>query len=313
MPHILIADDSPVERRLHEALILKHVPFAEVEQASNGAEVLAAIEHLNFDLILTDFQMPVVDGIEVLEEVTRRRPGLPVVVMTGCGNEATAVRALQAGAASYLVKSEINHKLVETINNVLALSQSRHNRRRIVGSQTMQAAHFELDNDISLVTPLIAYLQDQLQTLQKCDDTVLTRIGIALHESLTNAIYHGNLELDSQLRQEDESIFYELADHRRCEHPFSERRVRVEATANRQSVSYVIRDEGPGFDTNQVKDPTADENLFSVGGRGLLLVRSFMDEVTHNSRGNEITLVKHLAPKPPRSNPRNTMHELQLT
>lgn len=300
MSLILLADDSPVERKLYEALIRKNIPFAEVIQASDGAQVLLEVQRSDFDLVLTDFQMPHVDGLQVLSQVARLRPGLPVVVMTGAGSEGTAVRALQAGAASYLIKSEISHRLVETINNVLALSQTRHNRRRIVSSQTLQITHFKLENDIGLVTPLIGFLQDQLQSLQLCDDTLLTRIGIALHESLTNAIYHGNLELDSELRQEDENIFYEMADLRRCQEPYCRRQVSVEATANRDEIRYIIRDEGPGFDTTQVKDPTTEDNLFRMSGRGLLLIRSFMDEVTHNARGNEITLAKSLRTTPAR-------------
>lgn len=289
---ILLVDDSPVERRLNEAMIRKNIPFSDVVLAKDGAEAMEEVEKYDFDLIVTDFQMPRVNGIQVVEHVTRVRPGLPVIVLTGCGSESTAVKALQAGAASYLVKKDIGKRLIETINNVLALSQSRHNRRRIISSQTMQAAKFELENDISLVTPLIAFLQDQLQSLQLCDAQILTRIGIALHETLTNAIYHGNLELDSELRQEDENIFYELADHRRCQEPYSGRRVFVEATANRESIQYVIRDEGPGFDIHRVIDPTEEENLSRPSGRGLLLIRSFMDEVRHNAAGNEITLSK---------------------
>ncbi len=56
---------------------------------------------------------------------------------------------------------------------------------------------------------------------------------------------------------------------------------------------FVIRDEGPGFDHRKVSDPTQAENLDRVSGRGLLLIHSFMDEVSYNDRGNEITLVKY--------------------
>ena len=177
---------------------------------------------------------------------------------------------------------------------MLALSQSRLSRRRLIGSLTVQSAHFVLENDVSLVTPLITWLQDQIGTMRLCTDTQVLRIGVALHETLTNAIYHGNLELDSALRQEDETVFHDLAEQRRGEPAYAARRVYLQATASREMVRYVIRDDGPGYDVHRVADPTDDENLFRVGGRGLLLIRSFMDEVTHNARGNEITLVKYL-------------------
>jgi hypothetical protein len=54
----------------------------------------------------------------------------------------------------------------------------------------------------------------------------------------------------------------------------------------------VIADEGPGFDTRSIPDPTDPENFLRPSGRGLLLIRTFMQETYHNEAGNEITLVK---------------------
>jgi anti-sigma regulatory factor (Ser/Thr protein kinase) len=58
------------------------------------------------------------------------------------------------------------------------------------------------------------------------------------------------------------------------------------------SGKFVIRDQGPGFDPAQLPDPTDPENLERVSGRGLLLMRTFMDEVTFNKSGNQVTMVK---------------------
>jgi anti-sigma regulatory factor (Ser/Thr protein kinase) len=74
--------------------------------------------------------------------------------------------------------------------------------------------------------------------------------------------------------------------------------VRLTALQTRTSVTYVITDEGPGFDPSALPDPTDISQLERVSGRGLLLIRTFMDEVRHNDRGNEITMIKHLAPPP---------------
>ena len=54
-----------------------------------------------------------------------------------------------------------------------------------------------------------------------------------------------------------------------------------------------MRDEGSGFDTSLLRDPTLPENVSQVNGRGLFLIRTFMDEVRFNERGNEITMTKH--------------------
>jgi anti-sigma regulatory factor (Ser/Thr protein kinase) len=56
--------------------------------------------------------------------------------------------------------------------------------------------------------------------------------------------------------------------------------------------TFVIQDEGPGFDPASLPDPTDPENLDKVSGRGLLLMRTFMDEVSYNDRGNQVTMIK---------------------
>ena len=58
----------------------------------------------------------------------------------------------------------------------------------------------------------------------------------------------------------------------------------------------MISDQGPGFDTSRVHQPIDPDDLLRIGGRGLLLIRTFMDEVTFNPSGNTITMVKRLTP-----------------
>ena len=55
--------------------------------------------------------------------------------------------------------------------------------------------------------------------------------------------------------------------------------------------TFVVRDEGPGFDVDSLPDPRDPENLTKPSGRGVLLIRTFMDEVRFNEKGNEITMV----------------------
>jgi len=59
-----------------------------------------------------------------------------------------------------------------------------------------------------------------------------------------------------------------------------------------RQVCYTISDQGPGFDPSSLPDPLDPENLLRTHGRGLMLIRSFMDEVRHNDTGNEITMIK---------------------
>jgi len=66
----------------------------------------------------------------------------------------------------------------------------------------------------------------------------------------------------------------------------------MQVRLNCSEACFTIRDEGPGFDPSKLPDPTDPENLLKASGRGLLLIKTFMDEVTHSANGNQITMVK---------------------
>src|SRR5262249_4847370 len=116
--------------------------------------------------------------------------------------------------------------------------------------------------------------------------------AVALREALINAIHHGNLEVGSDVRERNEKEYQALVEERRRQEPYMDRRVHVMAKQTRAEVVFVIRDEGAGFDPKTLPDPTDPTNMERISGRGLLLIRTFMDEVEHNDRGNQITMVK---------------------
>ena len=74
--------------------------------------------------------------------------------------------------------------------------------------------------------------------------------------------------------------------------PWCERRIRVSVRLTKEEVEVVIRDEGPGFDPSKLPDPTDPENLDRPCGRGVMLMRAFMDDVQYNAVGNEVTLLR---------------------
>lgn len=315
----LIVDDSAVERAMLRGLLKQHWPKCEILEAADGEQGLNAVEEGMPDLVLTDVCMPNSGGLDLLAKLREKQSTVPVVVISGMGNEAIAVAALQAGAATYVPKQCLPQLLAETVTMVTDLAATYRNRRRIIGCLSSMDLHFELNNDCSLIGPLVRYLEDHIGSLRLCDEHELVRIGVALHESLSNAINHGNLELNSDLRQEDEGIYYEMAETRKLMWPYCDRKVQVFASLNAERIKFVIRDQGHGFNYRKVLDPTAEENIERIGGRGLLLIRSFMDEVSHNRRGNEITLVKYtsdgreLLAKLAQSNPQATDDEFEVS
>jgi CheY-like chemotaxis protein/anti-sigma regulatory factor (Ser/Thr protein kinase) len=292
-PRVLVVDDSPTQA-LEVRQRLVRSGFS-VQIASAGSEALEAVARDRPDIILTDLMMPEMNGFELASHIKRDYPGLPVVLMTAHGTEEIAMRALRDGAAGYVAKRNLARDLARTLENVLALIRASSARQQLMECFAESSACYLLANVTSLVPPLVGRLQRQLERTMLFNENVLLRVSMALREALVNAIEHGNLEVSSALRERDDDSYLEELRRRRELDPYRSRRVMLSARETRDSVTYVVRDEGPGYNVAALPDPTDPRNLEKCSGRGLLLIRTFMDEVSHNSSGNEITLIKRRA------------------
>src|SRR5262249_46650351 len=161
-------------------------------------------------LVLTDLLMPDRDGLDLVKEVREKYPFVPVILMTAYGSEEVAIQALRLGAASYVPKRNLAHDLAETLESVLSVAKAGRQQQRLLECLTQTESHFLLDNDPSLIPPLIGHLQENLARMKLCDEIGCIRVSVALQEGLVNAIYHGNLEVASQLREKDEKGYYGL-------------------------------------------------------------------------------------------------------
>jgi len=280
-----------VDQRLVAGLLARQ-PELRTSFARDGVDALRAMAEQRPDVVVTDLRMPRMDGLELVRAVRNRYPGLPVVLMTAQGSEQIAVEALKAGAASYVPKSRLAEDLLGTIEQVVTLARAAEHQERLWQRVTRLRWELALENDPSLVAALVTHLRDATTLLGMSDEVNQLRLSVALEEALLNALYHGNLEVSSELRESDAQSYYRLADQRRRQPPYCERKIYVEAEFTQSEVTYVVRDEGPGFNPQTLPDPTDPANLERISGRGLLLIRTFMDEVCHNPAGNEIRMVK---------------------
>ncbi len=126
----------------------------------------------------------------------------------------------------------------------------------------------KIPSDLKEVKKVSAEILDFLKACKLFKNELLD-IKLCLEEALINAIKHGN-RLDKSLKVK---IDYNLGD---------------------DTFKVTITDEGEGFDYKHVPDPTLEENLQELKGRGIFLIRRLMDEVQFNEKGNSITMVKFL-------------------
>jgi CheY-like chemotaxis protein/anti-sigma regulatory factor (Ser/Thr protein kinase) len=295
MALVLVVDDSAIDRRLAGGLLEKN-PSLEIAYAENGREAMRRLDARRADVVVCDLLMPEMDGLELVEAVRDRYPLIPVILMTAHGSEQIAVQALKRGAASYVPKSSLARDLLDTVDNVLAVARADRRNERLRECFVSSESTFELTNDPALIPPMVDHLQEYVVRTALCDETGRIRIGIALEEALLNALYHGNLELSTeQVREAAEGLdeaASNLIDQRRHTAPYRTRKIYVYVRVTPREIEYVIRDEGPGFDPDALEQPDDLSAIEREGGRGLMLMRTFMDEVTFNSTGNEVRMIK---------------------
>jgi CheY-like chemotaxis protein len=294
MPTVLVVDDSAVDRRLAGGLLEKYFECT-VHYATDGSDALQQIVQSPPDLVLTDLLMPQMNGLDLVTAVKNEFPFVPIILMTAQGSEDIAAQALRRGAASYVPKRRLADDLPGTVQRILLGSFEDRGHSPLMHYLETGETSFVLANDLTLIRSLVNYLQEMLRCLPLGDETERLRVGVALEEALRNAYYHGNLEIGAEA---DIGTRYELAQQRLTQEPYRDRRIHLRASISRAEAVFAIRDEGPGFDVSKL--PTAADlpDDLSAAGRGLVLMRTIMDEVNHNTTGNEVTLIRRRALEP---------------
>ena len=296
MSRVLVVEDSATQA-LEIRLLLEEAGF-EVDVAPDGRRPLTGDRGLELpDLVLTDLHMPEMNGLELVEAIRDGHLGVPVILMTQHGTEEIAVQALQRGAASYLPRRTSSATWSRPIDDVLAVTAAQKHQDQVIESLTRTESRFLLDNNAAADHP-----PDRPRPPEPLADEVLRRDrpDPGRRGPPRGADQrHPPRQPRGQLRAPGQGRRLLLTTWSRsvaASPPYRDRRVHFVAEESRTEAAYVVGDEGPGFDPASLPDPTDPANLHKEYGRGLLLIRTFMDEVHHNDRGNEITMIKRRGP-----------------
>ena len=273
-PRILVVDDDRATRHLARGALLK-AGFT-VRVAKDGVEALGRLRAARFDLMLLDVWMPRMDGLGVLERLTRVKTRPRVVVMTSDDAPETLLRAIRQQAHQYVHKPLAPSALVSLVRDALER-----------GVQTPIDVVSARSNWVELVVPCARENADRLHDIMSqleadLPEAVRESVGYAFRELLLNAIEWGG-KLDPT------------------------RKVRIAYLRAKRMLMYRIVDPGPGFTLEGLEhaaishpdDPIEharirEEKGMRPGGFGLLMVRANVDELIYNEKQNEVVFVKYL-------------------
>jgi serine/threonine-protein kinase RsbW len=183
-------------------------------------------------------------------------------------NMAHATTVTKAGPPSAPRESRRNPvRAVSETEGPLATTRAHYTGSRNLGSvRVVFTFEYSLPSEVSVVSSFIEKFM-QLIANHRCVSGNEAYVEIALREALINAVVHGN-------------------------HGDPRKHVHVDCRCEPDEISILVRDEGQGFDVDRVPDPTAPENIQCTHGRGIYLMRAYMDEVRFEEGGRAVRMRK---------------------
>ena len=152
---------------------------------------------------------------------------------------------------------------------------------------------FKISNDLGSVQEFVDKITSPLEARWSPRD--IQAVKMSLYETIVNAIEHGNLGIGWETKNKalEAGNLDDIIEDRANRCPFSSRIVTIECVEEDEKAIFIISDEGDCYNWRETPDPTEDENVEIPHGRGLFIVRSLMDVVSFNEKGNSVFLVKY--------------------
>lgn len=276
LKRILIVDDDPDVHDLLAAAL--EMNDRQIESAYDGLEGLRKVAAAAYDLVITDVNMPGLDGIALTERIREVRPETRVMVMTVANTPENIIRAIRERAFSYFSKPFTTKAVMEMVERALRSTPRLDDIEVLSASPNWLG--LRLRCKIETAERIMQFFREMGMSLPASEQE---NIAIAFREILLNAIEHGARNDPNK----KVTITY----------------VRVAG-----ALIYYVRDPGKGFSFQELPHAAVSNPTDSVfqhaelrqqlglrpGGFGLLMTRHLVDEMIYSQAGNEVLLIKYL-------------------
>ncbi|MBD2208813.1 PAS domain-containing protein [Nostoc linckia FACHB-104] len=212
MRRILLIDANPVDRALIVLALTQDFPELHIEEIVNADELTQAMSNdklqsgyaeRNFDLVITEYQLPWTNGLEILQAIKAHDSNCPVIMLTNCGSEEVAVTGMKAGLDDYVIKSPANiTKLLKAVRSVWQNTQTQ-----LLRDQALQTTERRLT---TLISNLPGYVyrvaNDRNYTPEFISDSVFNITGYSAEEYLIER----TISCGQEIHPDDRDRIWEL-------------------------------------------------------------------------------------------------------
>ena len=199
---IVVVDDEDVIRyTLQKKLSRLGYNIISVEKAEDVLYLIKNGEKI--DLIITDVKLRKMDGIELLRRIHSKDEPIPVLIISGHSNVEDAIRALRYGASDFIRKPFDINDIASSVRLILKRKQEKQLAEDYAKYLEYSKTTIKVPVDTSILNALSYQLTKDLVPREICNATTSENISIALQEAISNAMFHGNLEIPSSIRETD--------------------------------------------------------------------------------------------------------------
>lgn len=204
MKRILLADDHSIIRRGLTQILKDEFPAVEITEVGDGASAIKEVTFHDFDLVISDLDMPGMSGLDVLHQIQLIKPKLPVLILSVYTEDLYAVRVLRAGGAGYMNKNTAPYELISAIRRI-ALGKKYITpeiaEKLLINRDTSKRPHELLTNreleilkllaEGKTLTQIAQLLSSALTTVSTHRSRIMEKLGLATNSALTRyAIAH---------------------------------------------------------------------------------------------------------------------------
>ncbi len=155
-----------------------------------------------------------------------------------------------------------------------------------------EQTYLQIPSQPEWIAPTVEFLRDKAVQCGACPETRARKLTLALHEALTNSVIHGNLEVSSELKERSEDAFVQTLAERSADPNYSARPVDICIDYDGERCQWMFTDRGQGFDVERALARMEQNELEApmASGRGIQLMRAFLDEVRYEAGGRRVVL-----------------------
>lgn len=295
MKILIVEDDLASREYLRNAIEMEGHDY---RIAVNGSEALDIFIDFKPELILCDIQMPVMDGLELLETVRSRKSNAIFVMLTAFSTEEYAIRAFHLGANNYIKKPIRQNELLDLLTKYERIIKNRRiGNPEIPGRLSMREMKLHFKSGDGALPKVVDFLLGETGALFSNDEKISIELG--LMELITNAVEHGNLEISSSEKQvaQQNGEFEDLVQNKLKNTVLANREVSIHFVMNEEYCEWIISDEGNGFNWRDLQNNLQEDRLYDLSGRGIFICQFLFDEMEYLGNGNTVRVRKNFYPE----------------